>query len=120
LCLPFEEEGSNFLKSLYNLKPFFRFFIFFKKFPGSFDGKFLLPQQVVDQVEVFDVDGAEVAVSFFVFAGLEDVEFGFPEAEEGLVDPEHFRDLSHSIVLFGEEDFVCGYFDEVGFGGDLF
>ena len=71
-------------------------------------------------MEVFDIDGAEVAVAFFVFAGLEDVELRFPEAEEGLVDAEHFRDFSHGVVLFAEEDVVGGYFDEVGFGGYLF
>src|SRR6201991_79849 len=120
LCLPFKKEGSNFLKTLDNFKPFVRFFIFFKEFLCSFDGIFLLPQQVVDQVEVFDVYRPEITVSLFILTRLEDVEFGLPEAEQGLVDPKHLRDLSHCIILFAEQDLVGRDFDQVRFCGDLF
>ena len=120
LRLPFQKEGSNFLKALDNFKPLVRFFIFFKEFLCSFDGIFLLPQQVVDQVEVFDVNRPEITVSFFILTRLKDVEFGLPEAEKGLVDPKHLRDLSHCIILFAEQDLIGWDFDQVGFCGDLF
>ena len=108
------------LQFLNGFESMFRFFVLAEEFFGAFDGIFSLAQQVMDQVEVFDIDGSEIPIAFSIFPGLEDAEFRFPEAEEGLVDVEHLGNLAHGVILFAEEDVVCGDVDEVSFGCDFF
>lgn len=104
------------MEALDGFKALVRLFIGFQEFFGAFDGIFSLAQQVVDEVEVFDIDRSEMAVAFLVLTGLENIEFRFPKTEEGLVYTEHFGYLPHGIVLLAEEDLVRRDLDEVGLG----
>lgn len=120
LRFPLYEERLYLLEALDDFEAVFGLLVLFEEFLGAFDGVFFLAEEVVDEMEILDIDGAEVAVAFFVLFGLKDVELSLPEAEEGLVDPEHLRDLAHSIVLFAEQDLVGGDIDQLGFGGYFF
>ena len=53
---------------------------------------------MVDQVEIIDIRFGELTVPFFVFVGVDHVEFFFPEPDQGSVDTEHLGDFSDRII----------------------
>jgi hypothetical protein len=70
-------------------------------------------------MKILDIDGPEIAVAFFIFLWLQNAELGLPETKQGLVDPEHFRNLPHGIVLLAEKLLILRYADQVGLFRDL-
>ena len=93
-------------------KPLVGIFVFSQVIAGTFHGKLAVTQQVVNELECFDILGPEIAVALFVFAGLyKCIELIAPHANERMVNMKHFGYLADGIILFLEQYFVFGYFD---------
>ena len=63
---------------------FFGRLVFLQVILGAFNGELAAAEQVVDQHEVLDIHGTEKTVALPVLAGLQDIEFRFPVADQGL------------------------------------
>ena len=107
-CCDFVPDGQEF--GLDVLEPFHDFEVEFglglvvlELLLGPAEGHSFFLDEVEDEVEVVDVLAGEESVSFFVFVGFDDVEFFFPEADEGGVDAEHFRHFADRVVEFFHE-----------------
>jgi hypothetical protein len=113
-----EKKRSEFLfdffKFLFHTQEFFDDFCFFmflrfsKNFKSFFTELFFCALQSVSFtfnerkyfLEVFDIVDGEESVSFFVFGGLDDVEFFFPKANKRCIHVEHGGDFSNGVVKF--------------------
>jgi len=74
--------------------------IVFQHLLGALKGKTLLFHQMVNRAHVLNIFFRELPVAFTVLLGLQNVEFGFPKANEGRGYMKHLGNLTDGIVNF--------------------
>ena len=102
LCLPLQQKSPDLLQTQDDPEPLLRLFVLFQKIFRTLDGVLFLPQEMIDEMQILDIDRPEIPVPFLILARLQDIELRLPEPEQTLVNAEHFRYLSHGIVLLAE------------------
>ena len=75
--LDFQQESFDLLQGLNQLETFLGFFISFQKIFRALDSQLSATQEIMYQLQVFNINRPEVTVTFPVFAGLKNIEFTF-------------------------------------------